>query len=235
MADLYERAMLIHKASNNVELQAVLNEKCRRDILFWFTHFCWTYNPRQAPRDFPFNLYPFQEKLVLALCTCIDEGSPFLIKKSRDMGATWIILLTFQWYWLFKKGSDFHLTSITENDVDQIGDKSTMFEKLRYNLRFLPKWMAPEMNRNSDSFMKLINSNNGNSITGQAPVVDFGRSRRYTAVMMDEMARLKHGPAMYSSVANSTDCIIMPYTPYGKTNEAYRLSKSDDLEVVALG
>lgn len=234
MATLRERAELITKASANKKLQDVINEKCRRDIIFWFDYFAWTFNPRQAPYDFPFNLYPFQVRLIEELCDCIDNGSPFLIKKSRDMGATWIILLVFQHYWLYKPGSDFHLTSITENDVDQIGNKSTLFEKLRYNLRFLPKWMAPQLSKQHDSYMKLINPNNGNSITGQAPVLDFGRSQRYRAVMMDEMARLKNGAAMYGSVTSSTDCIIMPYTPYGKSNEAYRLSVEGDRDIVDL-
>lgn len=234
VADVRERAEMIQRAASNPVLQAALLEKSRRDILFWFNHFCWTFNPRQRPFDFPFNLYPFQERLIIELKDCIDTGESMLLKKSRDMGATWIVLLVFQHYWLFETGSDFHLTSITENDVDQIGNKSTLFEKLRYNLKFLPKWMAPPLRHQTDSYMKMVNIQNGNSITGQAPVLDFGRSHRYKAVMMDEMARLKNGSVMYSSVSESSECIIMPYTPYGKTNEAFRLSRGEDLRRVAI-
>lgn len=234
MATLRERAALIHRAAADVNLQAVLNEKCKRDILFWFNNFCWTFNPREAPYNFPFNLYLFQEKAVLVLKDCIDNGEPLLIKKSRDMGLTWLVLLVFQHYWLYVPGSAFHLTSITQDDVDKLGDVSTLFGKLRYNLGYLPSWQKPKLTKMEDGFMKLANPLNGNIITGQAPVTNFGRSRRYKAVLMDEMAQLRHGATMYSSISHSTNSIIMPYTPYGKQNEAYRLANGDDVERVPL-
>lgn len=235
MATVEQRAHLILvRAADNPKRQAYILEQCRRDILYWFDNFCWTFNPRERPNNFPFNLYPFQRALVLEIKDCIDRGEPFLIKKSRDMGVTWIILLVFQWYWLFVPGSDFHLTTLTEDDVDERGNKSTLFEKLRYNNQYMPSWMLPPLSKSDDAFMKLINPLNGNSITGQAPVLDFGRSQRYTAVLMDEMARLKNGAIMYSTIVQSTDCIIMPYTPFGKTNEAYRLANGEDNEVVSV-
>lgn len=234
MANLQERAALIKSAAADPVLQAVLNEKCRRDILFWFNNFCWTYNPREKPYNFPFNLYEFQEKTVLLIQDCINTGEPLLIKKSRDMGATWMILLVFQHFWLYESGSAFHMTSITQDDVDLLGDVSTLFGKLRYNLGYLPEWMKPPMGRHDDGFMKLVNPINGNIITGQAPVLNFGRSRRYKAVLMDEMAQLRNGGTLYSSVSHSTKSIIMPYTPYGKSNEAFRLANSENIERVSV-
>jgi phage terminase large subunit len=234
MPTLRDRADLIKRASADPKLQAGLYEKCRRDILFWFNNFCWTYNPREKPYNFPFNLYGFQEKTVLLVQGCIQDGEPLLIKKSRDMGLTWIVLLVFQHFWLYEPGSAFHMTSITEDDVDKIGDISTLFGKLRYNLDYLPVWLKPAMGKNDDGFMKLVNPENGNIITGQAPVTNFGRSRRYKAVLMDEMAQLRNGGAMYSSVSHSTKSIIMPYTPYGKDNEAFRLSVAENLEKVSV-
>lgn len=231
MPTIQERAALIQKAALDTKLQAVLNEKCKRDILFWINNFCWTYNPREAPYNFPFNLYPKQEKLVLLIQDCISRGEPLLLKKSRDVGATWAVLMTFQHFWLYETGSAFHMTSITEDDVDKIGDISTLFGKLRYNLNYLPSWQKPPID---DGFMKLTNKQNGNIITGQAPVTNFARSRRYKAVLMDEMAQLRNGAAMYSSASHSTKSIIMPYTPYGKDNEAFRLANSENIERIAL-
>lgn len=234
MASLQERAELIQAARNNPLKQAALVEMCKRDILFWFNNFCWTFDPRKAPHNFPFNLYPFQEQIVLELKHCIDTGEYMLIKKSRDMGLSWLCLLVIQWYWLFEPGSDFHMTTRKEDDIDKKGVKSTMFQKLRYNLEWLPSWMAPELGKNDDSFMKLINPRNGNAITGEAPVIDFARSQRYKAIIMDEGARLPYGEASFHSASQSSDCILIPYTPYGKGNVAFRLSKGPDIEHVAL-
>jgi hypothetical protein len=232
--NLQERALLLQAAEDNPELQQAHLRLCKLDILYWFHNFCWTFNPRQAPYDFPFVLYPFQENLVLLIKECIDTGEPLLIKKSRDMGVTWLVLLVFQYYWLFEDGSDFHLTSRKEDEIDKKGSKSTLFEKLRYNTEWLPPWMNPPIGRNDDAFMKLVNPLNGNSITGEAPVVDFARSQRYKAIMMDEAARLPYGEASYASASHSTNSIIMPYTPYGKGNLAYNLFKGPDIQRVKL-
>lgn len=234
MLTLDERINLLEEAREDTELQAILLEKCREDILFWFNAFCVTFNPRQKPYTFPFVLYPFQKQIVREIRHCIDTGEPLLFKKSRDMGATWLILLAFQWYWLFEEGSDFYCTSKTQNDVDLKGSKSTLFEKLRFNLSYLPNWMAPTLGKNHDAFCRMINPKNGNSITGGAAVVDLGRSQRYKAALLDEFARLPYGEASYDSISQSTDCIIMAYTPYGKSNKAYKLFKSPDIVRVPL-
>lgn len=234
MATRFERLKLISRAKKDTGLQAALYEKCRRDTKFWFNHFAWTFNPRVDPYHFPFNLYGFQEEIVAITEQAIMTGEPTGYKKSRDLGLTWILLGVLYKHWLFEPGSDFHLTSITRDEVDKKGVKSTMFEKLRYLHRKHPKWMVPTLSREHDGYMKFINPKNGNSITGQAPTVDFGRSQRYKAVMMDEFAKLPHAKASYETVAQSTNCILMPYTPYGKDTHAYTLNHREDTEIVEL-
>jgi hypothetical protein len=52
-AELVRRAELYARAANDTTLQAALMERCRRDILFWFDNFAWTFDPRRPPKHHP--------------------------------------------------------------------------------------------------------------------------------------------------------------------------------------
>ena len=232
MVSTQARYRLLHAARGNPELQAQCIAASKADILFWFNHFAYTFNPRVQPADLPFNLMPFQEIVVKTLEQCIREGEPIIIEKSRDMGATWLIDLVFQWFWMFEPGSDFLIGSKTQDLVDKKGDRSTIFQKLRYNAALQPKWMLPKLDKNHDTFMKMIHPVNGNTITGSTSTPDFGRGGRYRAAFLDEMPMHPYGKAAYESVSQSTNCIVMCGTPNGKANEFYKLRSREDLDWV---
>lgn len=234
MAGLEQRKILLDKAHNDKTLQAELLEICKRDIVFWFEHFCWTYDPRLKQPHLPFNLYPYQKQVVRALEVCVTQGEHALIEKSRDMGLSWLALLVFQYYWLFYPGSDFCLGSKKEELVDKRGVLSTLFPKLRYNAEMLPMWMLPKLDKVHDSALKLINPLNKNSIVGEAATQDFSRSGRYRAVLLDEFARHPYAELAFESANHSTNCIVLLFTPYGKGNHAYRLAVQEDLKNVPL-
>lgn len=214
------RAVLLQAARRSVGLQRVLLELCRRDIRFWFRHFAWTFDPRLPQPHQPFELYPYQEDALQAVMASIEHGEDLLIEKSRDMGISWLILLTFQYYWLFREGSNFHLGSRKQEAVDRKGDISTLFEKLRYNLDWLPNWMKPAGWQASvhDNLLRLINPKNGNVITGESSNENFGRGGRYKAVLFDEFPFWPGQEAAYASAGQSTPCRIVVGTPYGKNN-----------------
>lgn len=234
MVSTEARYKLLYEAKDSPLLQEECLAVSQSDILFWFDHFAYTYNPRVRPSDLPFNLMPFQVKVVETLHDCIRKGEPLLIEKSRDMGITWLIVLTFQWFWMFEHGSDFLIGSKVQDLVDKKGDRSTIFQKLRYNIQMQPPWMLPSLDKNHDTFMKIIHPINGNTITGASSTVDFGRGGRYRAAMLDEYAFHPYGKAAYESVSQSTNCIIMPSTPNGKANNFYKLRSIDDLEWIEL-
>lgn len=224
MANVRERYLLLKDAESNPRKQAAHIELCKRDIIYWFNTFCWTQNPKVAPYDFPFVLYHFQEKLVHIIVEAIENGDTLLIRKSREMGLSWIVLLVYHWYWLFVSGSQFMTVSYKEALVDVIGDMGGHFEKIRYNHKFLPKWMKPRMLRMHNGHMKFVNPKNGNVITGSAPIVDLGRGDRKKSVLLDELPRYPYGAASFSALRSTAGSIIIPYTPYGENNEAYRLT-----------
>lgn len=231
---LYQRARLLQAAQSSETLQALLRLQCQRDILFWFNQFCWTFDPRLAQPHQPFVLYPYQEEALRQIVRAIETGEDLLIEKSRDMGISWLILLAFQYYWLFREGANFHLGSRKQEAVDRKGDISTLMEKLRYNLDWLPDWMKPPGFQDSqhDNLLRLLNPANGNVITGESSNENFGRGGRYKAVLFDEFPFWPMQDAAYASAGQSTPCRLVVGTPYGKQNRFAELRFSGQVSIL---
>lgn len=229
---IQQRLKLIVECKKDPSFAMAMRERCKDDIIFWFNHFCYTFNPRVTPSHLPFNLYPFQEEVILLMQDCIERGEPLIIEKSRDMGLSWMVVLTFQWFWLFRDGADFLLGSRKEDDVDKRGDRSTLFQKFRYNLELQPDWICPKLGKNDDAHLKIIHPTNGNLLKGESATADFGRSQRYRAVLMDEVARHPYGEYAYASVSQSTNCVILLFTPFGRANIAYKMRSHPNVEWV---
>lgn len=236
MNGLTERIGLYLNARHNNALQQLLLERCRRDIAFWFDTFCWTFDPRKKVPHIPFVLYPFQQEFLNTLTSGIEEGHDILVEKSRDMGLSWLTLLTFQYYWLFFSGSNFHLGSRKLEYVDRKGDISTLFEKLRYNFFWLPDWMKPKgfNPQRHDSLYKLINPTNGNIITGESSNENFARGGRYKAILFDEFPFWQMDAEAYASAGQSSPSRILIGTPYGKNNKFAQLRFHSEIEVATI-
>ena len=221
MASLEERTRLLLEAANDPAKQAAHLELCRRYPAYWFNNFCWTFDPRQDITTIPFNLYPVQEWFIEILIEKMQEQKDFGVEKSRDVGASWLIALTFQYCWLFKPGWNFHIGSRKEELVDKKGDISTLFEKLRFNLNWLPPWMLPIgfSEKQHCLYMRLINPENGNIITGESSNANFARGGRYRAILFDEFPVWDQAEAAWTSASQSTKCRIPIGTPNGKFNK----------------
>lgn len=234
---LAHRAQFLARAQYSPTLRQLLLLQCQRDILFWFNHFCWTFDPRLSQPHQPFVLYAYQEKTVLDLYAAIVQGEDLLIEKSRDMGISWIVLLVFQYLWLFSEGANFHLGSRKLETVDRKGDISTLMEKLRYNMDWLPFWMKPDgmtSGNQNDNLLRLINPNNGNVITGESSNENFARGGRYKAVLFDEFPFWPTQDAAYASAGQSSPCRIVVGTPYGKQNRFAELRFSGQIKILSL-
>lgn len=233
---LTPRAYLLSAANRSAELQQLLLAQCQRDIFFWFRYFCWTFDPRLPQPHQPFLLFPYQIDAVNQLIKGLENGEDLLIEKSRDMGISWLILLVFQYYWLFRPGANFHLGSRKQEAVDRKGDISTLFEKLRYNLDWLPHWMKPTGWQASvhDNLLRLINPATGNIVTGESSNENFGRGGRYRAVLFDEFPFWPGQEAAYASAGQSTPCRIVVGTPYGKSNRFADLRFGGKISVLSI-
>lgn len=225
-----ERLDLLRQAADNPRLQALLIEKCKRDPVYWLNTFCWTFDPRKQPAIIPFQLYPYQEWAIREWYGCIERQEDFGIEKSRDMGVSWMIMLLFQYCWLFRPGWNFHAGSRKEAEVDLADlNPSTLFGKMRLNLSRLPKWMKPNYR---DKKLSLINLDNGNVISGESSNPSFGRGQRQRAILFDELAFWECADAAYGGCSATTKCRIANSTPYGETNRYAQLMHQPDTILV---
>lgn len=224
MRDILLQRAKIHQECEDLEKRAAHLELCKRDPVYFINNFCWTYNPREKRVDIPMVLYPFQEFFLNEARACIDSGEDLNIEKCRDMGVSWVMILLFQWYWLFQDGGAFLVGSQREEDVDKSKlDPATLFGKFRYNLYKLPKWMRPT--QLTDMKLNIANLEKGNYFAGSASTAIFGRSRRYKAIFFDELAFWDYAEDAYDGCSQTTNCRIAVSTPYGNTNKWYKVVK----------
>ena len=115
------RTKLLRRCAKDWVFREKVRELFFRDPLFAFNALFFTYDPRKRPfHQQPFCTYPFQDEFILELVSAIQEGEDFLGEKSRDMGASWSVMLTFLWFWLNPSGgSDFLCGSRIEDYVDK--------------------------------------------------------------------------------------------------------------------
>ena len=209
------RLNMLQKADDDAELRAILIEKCKRDIIFWFDLFAYTYDPRLVGDKYiPFLPYEFQENdLILPLYDRIlnaEHGETMGVEKARDMGVTWCVLAVFFYCWLFHDNFDFLIGSRKEEYVDKKKLPDTLFGKLDILRRRTPKWMLPRGfdNGKHNTHMVLANPANGSMIRGESSNSDFSRSGRYRACLMDELAFWDNARSAYSAASESCNLLI---------------------------
>lgn len=234
--DAFRRKEKLFKFLKSSDEQQKELERCRNDIVYWFDNYAWIVDPRNTILyAFPFTLFEFQRESVQWIDDLIYTlRSDGLIDKSRDMGVTWLIVCMFVYYWLFpKEGTQFHalITSYRADEVDQKNIPSTVFEKIRSQIRLLPSWMLPEgFDAKRDmTYMSVTNPANGSSITGTTANAETGRSGRFTVVFFDESASIEHDVASAAAASHSTKTRLFVSTPKGKLNHFAQLRFSGDI------
>lgn len=208
-------------------------------------YFCFTFNPKEAPYHFPFKLFPFQDTLIDDIVEAIELGDDLFIEKCREMGATYVVVAVFLWFWLYVPGSNFLLGSRKQSMVDNRGEDSkdalsnkeeSLFGKLDYMLSRLPKFLLPQGFKSAKHFthMSLKNPENGNVISGESSNANFSRGGRYKAVLLDEFAFWDNDTAAWGATADSTNCRIVITTPGVKPGKAKRLRFGKDGEKIKI-
>lgn len=214
--------------------------EAKEDPVAFINYFCWTFNPLEKPHHFPFKLFPFQEeKIVRELQQAIDTGHDLFFDKTRAMGATYTILDALLWYWLYIPGSNFLLGSRKQDLVDNTRDgggnkEESLFGKIAYTVDRLPKFILPKGFNTAKhfTFMSLINSENGNVISGESSNPNFSRGGRYKAILLDEFAFWDNDHAAWGSTADTTSCRIVLTTPGIRPSKAKRLRFGTDGETI---
>lgn len=204
---------------------------CKKDILWYVNTFCFTYDPRKEPSKLPFITYEFQDRAILELVdviqTCrkerIKKRRDIVIEKSRDMGASWLILLVFEWLWHFHNDVQFLMLSRKEELVDDVENPKALFWKIDFLHKNQPGWLLPPMQRLN---MKLVNERTGSSITGESTNSNAGRGDRATAVLLDEFAAVENATEILAATGNTSYCRIVNSTPMGAHTEFSKMRRN---------
>lgn len=206
---------------------ALERQKCKEDTLYWFENYAWTTDPRTVGIwALPFTLYGFQKELLEELEAYIFTlKSSLRIEKSRDMGISWEISAILYKHFALPKSGAFQalIGSLGADECDKIGDPSSVFEKIRIQARLqplglLPKGMSPDF-----PYMKAVNPEDGSSITGEAGGANFGRSGRFTCILLDEISAWEQDVAAITACQQSSPCKIYNSTARGTGNEFARM------------
>ena len=176
----------------------------------FINHWCDTVDPRRAgtdtPARVPFVLFPKQSDLAQFLYEGIQAQVSLLIEKARDMGATWLSCAFSAWLWRFWPGAAVGWGSRKAELVDRIGDMDSIFEKMRaiimgWPREFWPSGFNPDAHM---AYMKILNPENGSSITGESGD-NIGRGGRKLIYFKDESAHYERPESIEAALGDNTN------------------------------
>lgn len=243
-ANLKWRAELLEQAEKDRALQIDLYTACSQSLLFWINAFCFTLRVfetrdgqvKQAENSvIPFVTWDIQDKHLLRLEHCIDEGESLLTDKSRDMGATWDHVDVLTHRFLFRSRESHLVISRKEDAVDildghpkdyphgPLSDPGTLFGKIDFILSYLPEWMLPRITRKK---LHIINLDNHSRIDGESSNATAGSSDRRKSIFLDEFAKVDESESIKRGTRDVTACRLVCSTPNGPgtTFSKWRLS-----------
>ena len=237
-SNLHRRIELLELAEHDLELQADLKEMCRKNVLFFFNIFLFTYDPRRPIiKNIPFITYPYQDETLLWDKQAALDQVDTVVEKSRDLGCSWMFVGNDLHDWLFyPEKIEVLWGSWKEEYVDQRGNMKTIFEKFRHALKNLPTWLLPKGFdwTKHDNYMRLLNPETGSIISGESTNSNFGRGGRFYRVRFDEFAFWDHDEEAWQGAADSTQCRTALSTPHGAANKFAKLAKSPEIRKKAL-
>ena len=230
--ELQKRLKILEKAKDNPKLQALENELCTRDILYWFRNYVYTdknsnlYWP-EMPNILPFVPYPFQEEMISEIWKSIIMWEPVFLEKSRQMWASWVIMSLFVYGWCFHNHK-YLVLSQKQDDVDKLWDMKSLFEKARFIIRslpsrILPKWFNREMWSEHNKYMNISRPDWTWSITWESANPNASRWWTYNAIFADEFAFMSNASTINKAMISASPCRIYTSTPNWKGNEHYRM------------
>lgn len=206
---------------------------CAGDVVYWLQNWGWTYDPRRDEAKFlPIEPWPQQIEFLRWLEGREKAKKGGLVEKSRDWGLSYLCCYFAVHRWLFSAGYSVGFGSRKEMYVDRAGDPDSIFEKLRIIIDALPPWMKPKgYDRNQHApFCKIINPENGSTITGEAGD-NIGRGGRKSIYFVDEAAFIERASLIDRSLVGTTECRIDVSTPNGIGNPFYTKRHSGNVPV----
>ena len=204
---------------------------CKRDILFYLNTFGWTYDARLSPYStvIPFNTFKFQDDAILKIVSAVFNRHDILIEKSRDEGASWCVLCSFEYLWHFYDMLSFRLISRNEDLVDKTDFDDCLFWKLDFLIGHLPSFLQPRIDR---THLKLKNLDTGSAFHGASTTGDAFRGGRCTGMLLDEFASVPEGYEVLKATRDVTKCRVFNSTPKGAANAFYDIAHKTETEKI---
>lgn len=233
------RELVLTLGEEDAEFRNQMRGLAQKDWHLFFNLFLWTYDPRPDayPHHFPFVTWPYQDKFLSWLVNDIIEysyedkggrrrvGRDGFVDKSRDMGASWLVIGIIVWYWCKDDaGNDFRLGSRKQDYVDKLGDMDTLMEKARYLLSRLPWWLLPpgfKMDKHT-KLLQITNPLTGCTIVGEANNPNFGTGGRRKMILLDEFSKWEQtDDKAWTSCAQATNTRLALSTPWGTSERKF--------------
>lgn len=178
----------------------------------FISDFAMTYDPRvtadgRAP-FMPMILFPKQVEMVHFVINQWKTGKPGIVVKSRDVGASWLVMAISCSLCIFYKNMAIGVGSALKDKLDRSGDPDCIFYKGRQFMRYLPRefrgsWDIDEHAPDS----RILFPDTGSSITGE--VGDkIGRGGRKAIYFVDEAAHIERPKLVDRALQATTRCRI---------------------------
>lgn len=228
------RQILFKKLNKNPSLVTGAKEYFKSHPVDFIESWGMTYDPRNSgvnkPTLMPFILFERQRDFINFLQSCITDQECGLIEKTRDVGATWLCCCFSIWVWLFLPGASVGWGSRKETLVDKLGDPDSIFEKIRMEIRYLPRFFWPQGfdPKKHISYLKIINPENGATITGEAGD-NIGRGGRKLIYFKDEAAYYERPDLIEASLSHNTNVQIDISSVNGTANVFYRKRQAGEI------
>jgi hypothetical protein len=191
-----------------------------------------TTDPRRIalnqPAQVPFALFDKQRQLVSWIIERWRTGTPGVVVKGRDVGASYVAMALLASLCIFERNFAAGVASATEAKLDLSGSPDTLFSKLREFLNGLP----PEFNGGyvegkHSLYCRIQIPETGSSITGEAGNLA-GRGSRKSLYIVDESSFFMQ--TIDAALAATTNCRIDISTPNGIGNSFYDKAHNDAIK-----
>ena len=203
--------------------QAAVRELCKDDPVAFLMAGGWTKVVKEVTVDGterpsettsqPFIPWRSQREILREVANCVATGQDIAWAKSREMGASWLMLSLALWGWTFH-GWSVLLCSRTEDLVDRSGDLDALFPRIDSMIERLPSCLLPDCPRadvqpsGKNRRHMVLTHPDGHSIVGQSTTEHIGRGGRRTCVIFDEAAAQEKLESAWRSAADTTACRI---------------------------
>lgn len=225
------RLHFLKAAKDDKRVQRGLAGICRADLLFFVSMFVWQYNPRKKDRQVDvFISWEFQDLALLEILECIEKDEDLCIEKSREMGASWMLIIVFAWLWMFHDWNKLLLISRNAEAVES-DDPDSLLWKFDHILEHLPDWLKPKLKQKK---MYRGNLSNRSTVTGQASTGKAGVGGRATAMGIDEFSQIEEDYEVLHRTSDTTGCRIFNFTHTGLHTAAYEITQRVDMKKLVL-